>query len=211
MDHARTAVAVERLLDAPVQELAQSGGPSVVPGHELHAWLLPDAAKRALASFGLPPGRTDGLMGVVGRPHASVLPESEHDGTRLYVLATYGAATIAAVHGSGDVLAVPGRTDVHPDLASLYPSGLQPALVNSSVEHFVECAWRWHWLLPLLAEAQAQAAHAEASRDGLIDETLDPYAGYQALCSAVLARFTDLDPGIRAGRGFWPEVIVDVW
>lgn len=196
MDHARTAVAVERLLDAPVQDLAQPGGPSVVPGRrELHAWVLPDEGKRALTAFGLPPGRSDELMGVGGRPQASVLPECEHDGTRLCFLATYGTATIAAVHGSGDVLAVPRRTAVHPHLASLYPAELAPTLVNSSVECFVECAWRWHWLLPLLADAQEQAGHAEAWRDEPIDETRDPYDGCQALCSAVLARFTDLDPG----------------
>lgn len=206
---ARTAV--ERVLDADLHDLTRAGGLPVLPALP-DRWRLSDESRRALASHGLPPAREDGLLGVVGAFQDSAEPVPGPDGTAVYVLARYGTATIVAVEGHGRVFALPGQREVRPDLAVSHPSGIGPSFVNSSADRLVECAWRWHWILPLLAEEQRRAGEAEvrASRGGL-PQTVDPYAGYDELCRRVLERFTALDSGVGTAAGLWPETIVDVW
>ena len=55
-------------------------------------------------------------------------------------------------------------------------SGITPTPVNSSVPAFVECAWRWHWIVALLADEQNAAGEAEiqAWKDGRGAEGADP-------------------------------------
>ncbi|BAL88150.1 hypothetical protein AMIS_29300 [Actinoplanes missouriensis 431] len=204
VDVSTTWNAVDRILEGALGELTGPGGPPVLPASALEDWRLPAPAKSALLSYGLPPQRTDGLMGVAG---------GFHDAAPAYhVLGSYGSAIIAAVPGSDAVLAVPRSSAVHPDLARLYPSGITPTPVNSSIPAFVECAWRWHWIVPLLADAQNAAGEAEiqAWKDGRGTEIDDPYRGCQQLCDHVLERFRAIDPAIGPDTGFWPDVIADL-
>ncbi|MBB2946603.1 hypothetical protein FB565_006371 [Actinoplanes lutulentus] len=182
-----TRIAVDRILGDTLESLTRSGSPPVLPASELADWRLSGPAKAALFAYGLPPERDDGLMGVAGV-------------FREHVLGVYGSAKLVA--DSDAVLAVPRSTAVHPDLAG----GVTPTTVNSSVPAFVECAWRWHGIVPLLAEAQNAAGEAEirAWKDGV--ELPDAYLGYQQLCEYVLERFREIDPD----TGFWPDVIIDL-
>ncbi|WP_158843943.1 SUKH-4 family immunity protein [Saccharothrix deserti] len=207
---------MDRILDASLRDLAlrdlaRSGGVPVLPVSRAAAWRLPDPGKSALSRYGLPPARDDGLLGVVGGYQTSEQAETGADGSSFYVLGSYGTARLVAVEGVGDVLALPRYTDVHPDLAHLHPSGIQPSLVNSTIAALVDCAWRWHWILPLLAEEQRRAGEAEvlAYRAGRPAD--EPYAEYLDLCRHVLRRFQAIDPAVRADSGFWHGVIIDVW
>ncbi|WP_443076002.1 SUKH-4 family immunity protein [Streptomyces sp. NBC_01716] len=112
----------------------------------MQGWRLPDRGKLSLLSYGLPLARADDLMGILGGFQESAQPESGPDGLRLYLLGSYCSAKLGAVGSSGDVLALPGRSDMHPLMHSLYPSGISPAPVGSSIDRFVECAWRWRWI-----------------------------------------------------------------
>ncbi|WP_433831197.1 SUKH-4 family immunity protein [Actinoplanes sp. CA-015351] len=195
MDVSGTRIAVDRVLEDTLESLTRSGSPPVLPASELEDWGLSGPARSVLLAYGLPPERDDGLMGVAGE-------------FQNRVLGRYGSARIVAE--SNAVLAVPRSTAVHHDLAGLYPEGVTPTTVNSSVPAFVECAWRWHWIVPLLAEAQHTAGEAEiqAWKDGV--ELADAYLGYQQLCSDVLERFRAIDPAIDADTGFWSGVIIDL-
>lgn len=213
MDTTETRAAVDRILDASLGELTQPGSVSGHPAPQLEAWHLPEEGRFALGTHGLPPARTDELLGVVGGLQESEEPEQGPGGRRIYLLGSYGTSRLAAVEGTGEVLAIPAASQVHPDLAHLHPSGILPTLVNSTIVGLVECAWRWHRILPLLAVEQERAGEAEiaAWKEGQIGEAMpDPYAGYQELCGHVLRWFQDIDPIIRNDSGFWFDVIIDI-
>ncbi|MFD3483253.1 SUKH-4 family immunity protein [Streptomyces sp. NPDC058665] len=204
---------MERILEASPNSLTRSGALSIFPGAQSQGWRLPDQGKFSLSSYGLPLARADDLMGILGGFQESAQPESGPDGLRVYTLGSYGSAKLGAVESSGGVLALPGGSEMHLGRHSLCPSGISPTLVGSSIDRFVECAWRWHWIVPLLAEEQRRAGEAEiqAWRDGKGADMGEPYAGYQELCRYVLERFEAIDPSIHAHAGFWSDVIIDVW
>jgi hypothetical protein len=206
-------VEVHRILDEDLRRLSELGGPAVLPTAQMEAWVLPEEGKLTLSRHGLPDARVDDLMGIVGGFQKFAEPEVGNDGSRFYVLARYGTASIAAVENSGEVVAVPAASKVHPELSRLHPSGLSPSQINSSVAAFVECAWRWHWLLPLLADEQGRAGEAEidAWRSTRQEDLPDAYMEYQNLCIEVLERFRIIDPEIQTDSGFWSETIIDVW
>ncbi|MEV0912660.1 SUKH-4 family immunity protein [Streptomyces hokutonensis] len=206
-------IEVDQIFEVSLGELAECGGAPDYQPPQLVAWNLPEQGKIALRSHGLPPTRGDELLGIVGGLQESEDPEQGPDGRQIYLLGSYGTSGLAAVEGSGEVLAIPSSPQVHPDLAHLHPSGILPTPVNSTIVGLVECAWRWHSILPLLALEQERAGEAEivAWKEGRIGEEIpDPYAGYQELCAYVLRRFQEIDPAIRNGSGFWFDVIIDV-
>lgn len=213
MDTAETRNEVDRILDASLGELTQSGSLLVHPAPQLMAWRLPEQGRLVLWDHGLPPARADELLGVVDGLQESEEPTYAPDGRRIYLVGSYGTSRLAAAEGTGEVVTIPAASRVHPDLAHLYPSGILPTVVNSTIGGLVECAWRWDSLLPLLADEQERAGDAEVAawRDGRIGEEMpDPYAGYQELCRYVLRRFQEIDHRIRDDSGFWADVIVDV-
>ena len=213
MDTIEARAAVDRILDAGLGELTQAGSVSSNPAPQLEAWHLPEQGRFALGSHGLPPARTDELLGVVGGLQEAEEPEQGPGGRRIYLLGSYGTSRLTAVEGTGEVLAIPAVSQVHPDLAHLHPSGILPTLVNSTIVGLVQCAWRWHSMLLLLAVEQERAGEAEiaAWKEGRMGEVMpDPYADYQELCRRVLRRFQDIDPVIRNDSGSWFDVIIDI-
>jgi hypothetical protein len=216
MDTTDTRVAIDRILAENLSSLARSGSLSVVPPTQIEEWHLPQSGKAVASSHGLPSARTDDLMGIVGGFQESVVPEAGPDGMNFYVLGHYGTSRVVAVENSGVVIAIPKFSEVHPGLASVYPSGISTTWVNSSIERFVECAWRWHWIVALLAEEQMRAGEGEilAWRDGQGDRQgdrmVDAYAKYEELCRYVLERFRSIDEDIDVASNFWPDVIMDI-
>jgi hypothetical protein len=89
MDTAETRREVDRILDAGVGELTRSGGGSHLASRVVD-WPLPEKDRFALRDHGLPPERTDRLLGVVGGLQESEEPERGPDGRRIYLLGTYG-------------------------------------------------------------------------------------------------------------------------
>ncbi|MDQ1044409.1 SUKH-4 family immunity protein [Streptomyces sp. V4I2] len=219
-DEARAEVA--RILGANLGELTDGGRLAVVPSIPPDDWELTETDRQALWSHGLPPARQDEILTVIGDYQQGVRPELEEDGTPLYRLGSYGVATIGAVRSTGTVLALPKYREVHPALRHLHPDGITPSTVNVTVAGLVDCAWRWYWLVPILAEQQTLAGEAEVAAwraataadpqdDARQDDVpQDYYADCKALCREVLAAFGDRDPLVASpDRSFWSNVIRD--
>ncbi|MFG2047882.1 SUKH-4 family immunity protein [Micromonospora sp. NPDC048935] len=205
---------VDRILDASLDDLALGVDARGRAAPQVADWRLPEDGRVILGSYGLPAPRDDDYLGVVGDLQESTEPHEGVDGRSWYVLGSYDRSRLAAVEWTGQVVAVPAGSQVHPDLAHLHPSGMSLTPVNSTLGAFVECAWRWHRLLPLLADEQERAGEAEVSalKAGQpVQDMVDPYAGYQELCRYVLSRFRKIDPELEADSGFWPDIIIDVW
>lgn len=203
----------EEILGVPIQDLMNREHRSLVPPKMVSSWDLGTGALESLQQFGLPVERSDDLMGIVGDFREAEVAQCDGLGD-CYLLGRYGSSTITALQGSGQVFALPASPNVHPALVTSHPSGITPTLVNSSVAAFVECAWRWHWALPLLAAEQREAGETEIrylkSGRSLADLP-DPYAKYQELCRLILEQFQRIDPEIATKSTFWTETIVDVW
>jgi hypothetical protein len=216
IDEARAEV--RRILDADLEALTDRQRLSVVPGVAAGDWDLPAPCRRALWTHGLPPAREDGLIGVAGDFQAAREPELAYGDSRLYAIGTSGAARLAAECGSGVVLAMPGFTeqDVHPQLRDRFPHGVRPEPVNSSVEMLVDFAWRWHWILPVLAEQQIRAGKDEHdawrdARSPAENAALpDFYAGVRELCAEVVERFRGREPAAMPDdESFWSEMVME--
>jgi hypothetical protein len=213
VDVAETRAAVELVLEQHLISLTDAGGRSAFPGTQLTTWDVPDEAKVALGEYGLPRAVDDGLVKVVAGFQEGTQPETEAKGELYYVLGTIGSTRIGASKGAGVVRSVPEPFEPHPQLAHLFPDGQAPSFINSSVAQFVECAWRYDQVLPLLVQehVRAGAAEVEADRAGWGRAVPDFYVHYQELCGLVLDRFRAIDPQIDPSSGFWAETIIDVW
>ncbi|UBU12523.1 SUKH-4 family immunity protein [Nonomuraea gerenzanensis] len=206
---------IGRILAADLGSLTGNGRFSAMPPSSLHAWSLPEPDKAALSAYGLPGPRTDGLYGVTGDFQPSGEPELTQDGARFYRLGGYAGVRHLAEEGTGRVvLPVPTSAEVHPQLAARFPDRRTFKPVNSSVTAWVECAWRWHWLVPLITEQwkQAEEAQLAAWRDaagGAPDaEFADFHAPYRRLCRQVVVAFELIDPAaVASEESFWTEVI----
>jgi hypothetical protein len=104
-DEARFEAA--RILGAALDELTDAGRLSVFPPVRPEDWELPDGDRHALWSYGLPRAMDDDLMRVVGAFQEGRQPELEHEGSRLYLLGTFGATRLAATERTGVVLEMP--------------------------------------------------------------------------------------------------------
>jgi hypothetical protein len=117
------------------------------------------------------------------------------------------------------VVIVPGFTydEVHPQLRDRFPGGVvHPALVNSSVALLVDFAWRWHWLLPIVAEQQIragveeQAAWRKARTPAEKAALPDFFAGVRAMCRGVVERFRQLDGAAVADPdSVWCDAVME--
>ncbi|GAA3839770.1 hypothetical protein GCM10022243_02690 [Saccharothrix violaceirubra] len=204
---------VDRILGQDLDFLSLVDGAPVLPGSVLGEWRIAADEKEVLALYGLPPARADGLMGIVGGFQESGTPTVARDGRRIYILGKLGISTLAVVEGGGDVFSFPQSSEVHPGLKHLYPDGMLPRLVNSSIARFVRCAWLWNALLPLLAEWEKAAGQCELAqaRAGKVDLSVDPYESYLALCHHLLGQFREIDSEILEESSFWKDQIIDVW
>jgi hypothetical protein len=203
-----------RILGAPVVDLSGGRGTlGVIPLEIAREWSLPEDDSLVLRRYGLPPVRSDGLVGVSGVFQTVAEPTITNDGIRLYVLGRFGSATLAAVEGSGAVAAIPAYTQVHPQLASIHPAGISSVVVNSGVVELVDLAWRWHWLVPILADQQIEASKGESAAVEVMratGELPDVFADVRALCAEVLAKFRSVDPMAVDGEySFWNETVMD--
>ncbi|BCB74801.1 SUKH-4 family immunity protein [Phytohabitans flavus] len=125
---------------------------------------------------------------------------------------------MAARAGSGEVLAVPTFTydEVHPQLQHMFPDGVRPVLLNSSVARLVDFAWRWHWLLPVLTAQQTWAGAEETTAWGNArtpEEKAalpDFYAEIRELCEEVVERFRQFDgPAVSNEDSPWREAVME--
>ena len=223
-DIAAVHAEVSRILDADLRALTDRQRLSVVPPVARGDWDLPEPDATTLWTYGLPPARDDDLFGVVGSYQSEPAPALDLDGWTDggpggYLLGTFGEARIAARAGSGAVLAVPSFTvdDVHPQLRHQFPDGVHPVVMNSSVSRLVDFAWRWHWLLPILAAQQVKAgqdehaawqhARTEADQAALPDF----FAPVRSICDRIIERFRALDPTAvpEDGTLVWPEAVLE--
>jgi hypothetical protein len=212
MDPDVARVEVFRILDASLDELTEAGQLSVLPTIDRDSWDLPEPDRIALWRHGLPPTRNDEMIGVVGRFQTDREPTLEEGGSRLYLLGTFGTAKLAAVQGVGTVIAVPAYRAVHPQLRHLYPNGIVPVMANSNIARLVDLAWRWHWLLLVLADQQIQASKGEAAAVEVLKATgtvPDIFAGVRALHREVLERFRNKDPQAITDDSFWGETVLE--
>lgn len=189
----------------------------VLPPAAAGDWRLPEADLRALSEYGLPGTRGDELMGVVAGFQPGGEPERVHEGSRFYDLGSFGSALLAAQEGTGRVFAFPEFTEVHPQLRHLVPEGPAAVEVNSRVSALVECAWRWDWMVPVLAEQEVLAGKAEteawrtASGDEARAALSDFYAGCRDLAELGLTGLARFDPDVvGAEESFWAEAVLDL-
>lgn len=210
---------VGSVLSSPLAELNESGRLSRFPSVRPQDWHLTADDTDALWTHGLPPEREDGLLGVTAAFQTAVEPEEAINDLRLYRIATFGVGRLAAaVDGSG-VFYLPKYSDVHPQLRHLHPDGIQPSRANSTIAALVDCAWRWHWLLPVLVRAETQLGEEESTwltanreafaRGEAVPTTLEQdRATYLETCQMLLAAFRTRDNTITPGS-LWAETILD--
>ncbi|GAB3123589.1 hypothetical protein GCM10027160_44090 [Streptomyces calidiresistens] len=199
---------VDRIFGESVESLSRRGTAAFpVSWRE---WSLPEEGKVALSSYGLPSGRGDDLMGIVAEFQESPRPLRVSSGGEFYILGSYGSASIVAVKGVGEVVAFPEGWAASSRVKPSSGFEISPTFVNSKVELFVECAWRWDGLVAALAEEEERAGEAEISmwREGGVDESCDPYSIYSEMRDYACLKFMDLDPGVKEG-GFWVSLITD--
>ena len=151
---------VEWILNEPLDLLRRGGVGGVMPPSVIDEWELPAADRLSLKAYGLPPERSDGLMGVAGDYQDGIQPDYHDEETTLYQIGYFGAARLGVMR-TGAVLTFPVIREVHPQLAAIHSTRLPSQMVNSSGVHFVDAAWRWHLLLPVLAKLQILAGRAE--------------------------------------------------
>jgi hypothetical protein len=207
---------LSRILQADIGELVVADR-RVRPPAQAGEWRLPQADLRALSEYGLPGTRGDELMGVVAGFQTSGEPERVHEGSRFYDLGSFGSALLAAQEGTGRAFAFPEFTEVHPQLRHLMPEGPVPVEVNSHASALVECAWRWHWMVAVLAEQEVLAGKAEteawrtASGDEARAALPDFYAGCRELGGLGLTGLAKFDPDVVGTQeSFWAEAVLDL-
>ncbi|GAA3608646.1 hypothetical protein GCM10022419_111990 [Nonomuraea rosea] len=219
MDLATTTTQVTEILNASLDDLTGSGRLSTLPPVPWGTWELPGGDTTALWTYGLPPDRDDGLLGVGAAFQDNTRPDEAIGDFSLYLLGGFGVGRLAAVAGAGSVFYLPRYTEVHPQLQQLYPEGINPSPANSSVAAFIDCAWRWHWLLPVLVRAEIQIDDEEvawfrAHRDQAARGELEPtesdrnHEGYRDLCRGILASFQVRDGAITSADSLWAETIL---
>lgn len=208
---------VSRILEADLDALTGNGHLSLVPPVPSDAWDLPRSDKAMLWAHGLPGPRSDGRYGIAASYQSGKAPESEHGESRFYRLGVYAGVSHLAEQGTGRVvLPVPTAAEVHPQFAHRFPESRTFTLVNSSVARWIGLAWRWHWLVPILADQWIHAGEAElkalrvAAHDVSKNELPDFYAESRELRQVVLLAFRSRDPdAIASEEAFWWETVME--
>jgi hypothetical protein len=221
LDLTATKSEVGRILDASLADLTEAGRLSVLPPVPAGTWDMSDDDTAALWTHGLPPTRDDDLLGVVAAFQATARPEATLGDAGLYVLGAFGEGRLAAVTGTGRVIYLPKYTEVHPQLRHLHPDGIKPSPASSSVSALVDCAWRWHRLLPVLARAEIRlgdeevawfTTHREAFSRGELrpTEVERDREEYLDLCHGLVESFRARDGATTPADFMWAEVILDL-
>lgn len=170
---------------------------------------------RLLESYGLPADRQDGRYGFAASYQASVEPLLEGG---LFEIGVYGNAKIGLSSADGSVWIVSpySSADYHPQVRPLRSDSGRAVMINSSLVSFLGFAWRWHWLVSLLAEQQERAGEEEirawsaAKSDEERAALGDFYDDVRSMCLEVLDWLAVSDPVAPTGDGsFWREVILE--
>lgn len=215
MRGSEAATTIDEILVSELGQLTEDGRLSVLPSEVVKRWGISESDVRVLESFGLPPARDDGLLGISAAFQASADPALEGG---LFEVGAYGAAKIGLRATDGSVRAVSryGPTEVHPQLRALGSDGNQLQVVNFSLATFVEFSWRWHWILPVLAEQQIAAGEEEvqawsrARTDAERAALPDFYADVKSLCGKVLRRYGAVDQQVvQRQDAFWRTVVME--
>ena len=157
-------------LHRPISELIVPEAQVLVPAEAVREWLVDPAGLRAYTTWGLP---TVGTGQLVPDPQPARHPGG-HNGEDAYKLATEWAQPIGVLAGSGHLVRL---DETH------------PLFVNSTLEAFVEAAWRYLWLI------REEGGHADDENFELLDVFLD--------------RMRQIDPEIGSDpdSSFWPSVV----
>ncbi|MCX3064242.1 SUKH-4 family immunity protein [Streptomyces beihaiensis] len=216
MNVSRAKSELSHILQADIGDLVVADR-RVVPPAQAGEWQLPETDLRTLSEYGLPGSRDDDLMGVVAGFQPGGEPKRVYEGSRFYGLGSFGSALLAAQEVTGRVFAFPEFTEVHPQLRHLMPGGPVPVEVNSHVAALVECAWRWDWMMPILAEqevlagkAESEAWHAASSPEARA-VLPDFYAQCRELGELSLAGLAKFDADIvGTEESFWAEAVLEI-
>ncbi|WP_405055939.1 SUKH-4 family immunity protein [Kribbella sp. NBC_01505] len=215
MNLAEARAEILRILSADLDELIEGESSTVAPPIALTSWDIPVGGREAVRLYGLPGKRTDELMGVVGEFQDGLAPDLGNTAMPFYRIGSFGSAVLGAVAGLGSVFTMSTDAPTHPQLAHL--EAREAELVNSGLSIFVDCAWRWHRLVGVLAEQEVAAGQAEvAAWRAAKDESeraaiLDRRGAGLELSRMVYENFVGRDPeAISPDDSFWSEVILDV-
>jgi hypothetical protein len=214
IDEARAEV--RRILEADLAELAVDRRGALFPPVGQDEWELPRQDMDVLWRHGLPAPQDDGPYRISGHYQTGSSPELAHEGRVFYRLGSFAGVSHLAERGTGEVVhPVLTKAEVHPQLAVHFPVERTFALVDTSVASWVELAWRWHRLVPVLVDQSDQAGEAEgrAMRGG-VDRDLEPpdfFAEVEEMRREILAAFRARDPAaIASKQTFWWDVVMDL-
>ncbi|MEU7306140.1 SUKH-4 family immunity protein [Streptomyces sp. NPDC007206] len=215
MKASEAAVRIYDILEADLEQLTESGRLSVLPSEAVECWGISQSDVELLRSYGLPPVRHDGLLGIAGAFQASAKPSLEGG---LFAVGAYGVTKLGLSSADGSVWTVSrySPAEIHPQLRALHTHEERTQLVNSTLGNFVEFSWRWYWILPVLAERQIAAGDEEvqawssARSDAERSLLPDFYADLRNLCGKILGRFEVADRQVRQAEGaFWRTVVME--
>ncbi|MFW5420882.1 SUKH-4 family immunity protein [Nocardiopsis sp. CNT-189] len=145
------------------------------------SWLIPDRDRAVLDLWGLPARIKAGFF--ENTPQQALDPALSRYGSGFYLLGRLNHLCIGAEIGTGAV----------------YVLSEEPAssnsLLNSSIEHYVECSWRWCAALPVLIQ--------------LVDWAWEPdqLDFYDERRAEVGRNIAAIDPEAASGKGaLWQEL-----
>jgi hypothetical protein len=123
--------AVQEILATPTEQLvAQAESSARATEGQVEAWSVDSASRELLVRLGIPYMEEDGLEVSI---QAEADPQIEYGDRSFYRLGVYYDHEIGIEAGNGEVWAVP----LAGDSGEFY--------VNSSVETYVNVAWRYYW------------------------------------------------------------------
>jgi len=204
---------VERIFAADLRELTQSGDLSVRPPAVFSDWRMPDTGRQMLAEHGLPTvPASDIYLRVRGAFQSGLDPEYRAaDDWSGYFIAECGEVKIVCSEVIGSVVAVPNERTLPPSLAALHPQGISDEVINEGIHTFVDLAWRWYWLSPVLVKMEQDAGKADLTefrRSGKAVPDVDFYEPYRALCGDVRDKFAALDHvAVSSNQSMWSNMI----
>ncbi|MDA2811059.1 SUKH-4 family immunity protein [Nocardiopsis sp. RSe5-2] len=179
---AQADLSLRRAFGAPLTDLVDPRNRVIPP--RVRDWRIPIGAYREMVRYGLPRVVKEGFCENSPEEGGAPVLSSAHG--RLYRLGSLNDVEIGVQEGVGVVRGVPSGGDA-PEF-----------VINSTLERYIESAWRWVVALPVLV--------------GLVDwawsdEQLD---FFHTKCEEAAAAFTRIDPvASRAEDSFW-RTLTDV-
>jgi hypothetical protein len=204
---------ISAILEMDLSNLVDGAEDVEFPPQSFSLWNFPPEHRREMTQFGLPPKRQDGLVAVRADFQQESRPKLLFRESRFYQIGTFGGTVIGVEEGTGKVMEVPTSTDFHPQLAYLFPDGVQAQLVNSNVGSFVDFSWRWHLLASRLEYVGNKTSEAEAAayaaRDrGELTAPPDIFAFEREICQQIIDGLALRDePAILGKVSIWRNVI----